>query len=107
MGWAEMQDRMHQKTLAAFGQAITYMPVDGPEYAVAKAIFDKNFLAVDPNTGATVQSTNPMLKVRLADLQREPRKGDRVRVAGVLYRINEPQQDSEGGLMIELDKVGC
>ena len=105
MGWAEMQDRMHQKTLATFGKAITYIPVDGTEYPVAKAIFDKNFLAVDPNTGATVQSTNPMLKVRLADLQRAPKAGDRVRVDGVTYRINEPQQDSEGGMMIELDKV--
>lgn len=105
MTWQTMQDRMHRTALTTFGKAITYIPVDGTEYPVAKAIFDKNFLAVDPNTGATVQSTNPMLKLRLADLQRAPKAGDRVRVDGVTYRINEPQPDSEGGLMIELDKV--
>jgi hypothetical protein len=105
MNWKALQDMMHTTTLATFGEGVTYVPRVGASYSIASAIFDENYLTVDPNTGATIQSNSPILRVRLADLATLPQPGDRVMIRGDEYRVNSYEQDSEGGASLPLHRV--
>lgn len=79
-----------------FGGAITYTR-GATSVPISKAVFDDNYQAVDPNTGAIITSTNPMLGIRLADLPGgEAQSGDTVTRKGITYRVIEQQPDSEG-----------
>ncbi len=89
-------DAMLRTTLNAFGVSATYTR-DGLTVSIRKAVFDKNYIAVDPDTGATITSENPMLGVRLEELpDGKARSGDTVVVEGVTYRVVDQQKDSEG-----------
>lgn len=71
-----------------------------------KGIFDANYVEVDPDTGAYVMSTGPMLCVRASDLpEGKALKGDLVTVKEVNYRVLEPKPDSEGGIRLILQRV--
>lgn len=84
-----------------------YWLTDGVEPGVplAQAVFDTAHVTVDPETGAPISSSNPILGVRLIDLPNNPTTNDRVRARGVLYRINEPQADGVAGVTIILRKA--
>jgi hypothetical protein len=105
MDWKKMQDMMHKTTLTTFGEEVTYVPRTGSPYTIANAIFDENYLAVDPNTGVTVQSDSPILRVRLDDMQSQPQPGDRVTIRAIEYRVNSYEKDSEGGASLPLHRV--
>ena len=105
MNWKAMQDRMHSITLNTFGEVVSYVPRTGSPYDLPRAIYDENYLAVDPNTGATIQSDSPILRIRIEDMQALPQVGDRVMVRGVEYRVNDFQKDSEGGASLPLHRV--
>lgn len=96
---------MLRTVLATFGEPVIYVR-DGAETQIHKAVFDQNYQAVDPNTGATIISDNPMIGVRIADLpDGEWREGDEVIVRGVTYRCIEPVKDSEGHMRIVLHRL--
>lgn len=96
MAWGNLSDRMLRTALNVFGDPVTYTR-GATTVQISKAVFDANFLAVDPDTGATVQSTGPMIGVRLAELPGgKAEKGDKVVRNGVTYRVIESQPDSEG-----------
>lgn len=96
---------MLRTTLNVFGEAITYTR-GATSVPVRKAVFDANYQGVDPNTGAVITSTNPMLGVRLADLPGgEAREGDTVTRNGVTYRVIEQQKDSEGHARLILHRA--
>lgn len=76
-----------------------------PGIGLPKAVFDTAHTAVDPDTGAPVSSTHPVLGVCLADLPSEPTTRVRVRVRGQLYRIHDVQPDGIAGVTIILKQV--
>jgi hypothetical protein len=57
-------------------------------------------MEVDPDTGATVQSTQPTLGVDLDDLAQTPGPGDVWQVDGVTYNVIESHPDGQGGAML-------
>lgn len=83
---------------------VQYVPKTGAAYNI-RAVFDKAYISVDPNTGAPVQSTDPILGVRRSDLAAEPKPGDRVVVNGTTYSIGEPQPDGVAGILFQLHKL--
>lgn len=96
MTWAIQSDRMLRTCLAAFGEQVQYKR-GAAVTIISKAVFDANYQAVDPNTGAIITSTNPMIGVRLADLPGgATQDGDEIIRKGVTYRVIEQQDDSEG-----------
>ena len=110
MPWPDMADRMLGVAVRTFahsdtagGSLVTYAPASGSPYPI-RAVFDRSHLAVDPSTGAPVSSTNPILGVQLSQLAAEPRKGDRVIVAGVTWRVHDYQPDGVAGALLELSK---
>lgn len=76
---------------------------------LVNAVYDGNSLSVDPNTGVSIMTKNPMIGVALADLPGgESRNGDvvTVTIGGVVsaYKVKEHQPDSEGHCRILLSK---
>lgn len=107
MAWNDLSDRMLRTTLKTFSDAspITYTR-GATAVPISEAVFDENFQSVDPDTGAPITSTNPMLGVRLADLPGgKAQKGDKVTRNSIEYRVIEQQPDSEGHAKLILAKL--
>jgi len=111
MPWPDMADRMLGVAVRTFSQSdpdgetrVQYMPKGASSYPLS-AVFDKAHVSVDPGTGVPISSTNPVLGVRLSDMQAEPKKGDRVQVSGVIYSVVDSQPDGVAGVMLELHKA--
>lgn len=105
MAWDNLSDRMLRTTLSVFGSAITYTR-GATSVPISKAVFDENYQAVDPDTGAIITSASPMLGVRLADLPGgQAQNGDTVTRKGITYRVIEQQPDSEGHSKLILHKL--
>lgn len=96
------------RTFAHSGQdgvsLVQYIPKVGSPYAIT-AVFDKAHVSVDPDTGASISSTNPILGVQRSQLAADPRKGDRVNVGGVLYTVMDHQPDGVAGALLELHEA--
>ena len=105
MAWGDTTDRIMRSATRTFGRSVTYVPAVGASYTIANAIFDATFEGVDPNTGAIIQSLNPRLGVRVADMQAAPAEGDRVIVGSDTYRVKHPEPDGWGGLTLQLHKA--
>ena len=74
MPWPDMADRMlgvAVRTFAHSGQdgesLVQYIPKAGSPYTIT-AVFDKAHVSVDPDTGAPISSTNPVLGVQRSQL---------------------------------------
>jgi len=95
-------------SMSTFGQDITFRPLGGSDFTM-KAIFDESFLAVDPNSGAAVQSLESKIAVKVSDItdqiSRVPGKGDQVVISSVVYRIVEYMPDGKGSADIILRKA--
>lgn len=83
---------------------VTYVSKEGPSFQV-RGIFDNAFVSVDPNAQAAVQSVAPMLGIKLSDLPRAPRVGDKVIVRDVPYQIDHVEKDVHGGASLFLHKL--
>jgi hypothetical protein len=95
---------MLKTALGTFGQQVIYKR-GLVSTTIDKAVFDKNYQAVDPSTGAIITSDNPMIGIKQTDLPDGVYMvGDEVQVDGVWYRAIQPQIDSEGGIKIILKK---
>ncbi|MFK0090953.1 hypothetical protein ACIQUS_27175 [Pseudomonas sp. NPDC090755] len=115
MGWASMAQRMLGVSIRTFSEPSAAIDPDGAVYwltdgvapgvALAQVVFDSAHVAVDPETGAPVSSSNPVLGVRLIDLPNKPTSRDRVRARGELYSINDVQPDGVAGVTIILRKA--
>lgn len=86
-----------------FGETVTYTPVEGDPVEIT-AICDEAFQSVDPNTGAIIISQQPMIGIKLDDLEDEPQEGDLVEMRGVEYRVIEAQTDGQAGAKLLLHK---
>lgn len=94
------------KCLEAFSEDVIYTPADiGISPVTMLAIFDREFISVDPQTGASVISTQPTIGVKNNQLPSAPNPGDRVTIRGELYRVIESQTDGWAGTKILLHKI--
>lgn len=105
MGFPEIADAILKTTTTALGVPIIYAPDEGEEIEL-NAVWDDNYVGVDPDTGAQVTSTSPRAGIRIADLgDITPTKDDRVTKGGQEYRISDFQKDGQGGAMLFLHRV--
>ncbi len=106
MAWDEARAKAQRKAVDYFGRSIVFLPSGSViEYEIDKAVFDETYQAVDPDTGAIIQSTDPMLHVKLDDLPSTPGSGDRVRIGDDTYRIVRYEPDGLGLASLYLHKV--
>jgi hypothetical protein len=111
VSWSDMADRMLGVAVRTFRHAdqaqqsrVEYIPRSGSPYYI-DAVFDKAHVEIDQDTGAAISSTDPALGVQLSQLQGAVRKGDQVRVDGVLYEIADNQPDGVAGARFKLLEV--
>jgi hypothetical protein len=88
----------------AFGETITYFYGDQPS-AELKALLSQELLEMDSLTHAPIYSAHLTVDLRRADLAREPKSGDQLRVRGTLYKASEVKPDLYGGVKLTLMKV--
>lgn len=107
MDWQKATDQVLTIAADTFGRGrvITYVPAIGAPYGLARGIFANAHVAVDIGSGVDNSMLAPTLGVRLSDLATKPRKGDRVTVDGVTYKIIDSQEDGEGGSTLILQKA--
>jgi hypothetical protein len=83
---------------------VEYLPM-GESPVEIKAVFSNSHVEVDIGDGVPVSSIRPTLFLKLTTIPRSPKRGDRVRVDGVLYRVEDSQLDGEGGALLILNKL--
>lgn len=80
----------------------------GLESTNFEGIFDENYTAVDPNTGAQIISTRPVLTIRTSDLPGgKGQDSDRFEIDGKTYRIEDEQVDSGGMIKLFLSRANA
>lgn len=84
---------------------VQYVPKTGAPYSI-DAVFDEAHIRVDPDTGAAISTTEPILGVQLSQMQGPIVKGDKVNVTrkGVVtrYLVDEFQRDGVAGALLKL-----
>jgi hypothetical protein len=70
-----------------------------------RGVFQAAHVALDPETGVQVRSTQPVLLINGADLPLEPKQGDSVVARGATYRVRDPQPDGHGGWLLMLHRT--
>ena len=71
----------------------------------ASGVFQANYVAIDPETGVQVRSTQPVLLVNGADLPVRPQQGDEVDVRGKIWQVRDPQPDGHDGWLLMLHRT--
>lgn len=108
MSWESKVESLlgHCTSEAVFGGEFTHIPRVGPAQAF-KGVWSESYLAVDPENGIQVMSSDPNVGVRLSDFRTKPGKGDAIIRKGIRYFIRELQPDGEGGSTLILEKEVC
>lgn len=107
MSWPGMVDDVLERCLEAFGEEVEYrLSLTSPFNPVTiRGVFSSSHIVLDPATNAAIDTQMPGVGIRLADLPRAPREGDRIIIRGQEYRVIESQEDGEGGSLLLLNKV--
>jgi len=95
--------------MAAFGRPVTFDPVKSqpgaPVFEVL-GVFDNEHVEVEEIGGEVYHSTvQPTLGVKLSDFTVPPEQGDRPTIDGVVYEVQDPQPDGQGGAKLILKEV--
>jgi len=105
MPWIDDTELILAAALESFGEDVVITPQGGNPVPGARGVFRARSVAVDPNTGAQVNSENPILGVQFSNLGYEPKQGDSVSVRGVKYRVARMVRDGDGGAYLVLNEV--
>lgn len=106
MSWTDLVSGLNRSCQNAFSEkeGVLYKLKGGADILI-QGIFDKNYISIDPDTGATISSTTPVLGIVASDLPRLPDEGDRVVIRTITYKVMEYQPDSEGMIKLILHKA--
>ena len=96
----------HCTSEAAFGGVVTHLPKIGPAQNL-NLIWSDAYMAVNPEDGVSVMSSDPNVGGRLADLKTRPGKGDIIVRRTVRYIVRASEPDGEGGIVLVLEKEDC
>lgn len=105
MGW---EDKVHGLLGAAkntFGGGYTHVPKPTGISFDFEGIWSDVYVAVDPETGMQVMSSDPNVGIRISDFPVKPKKNDFIIRRGVQYRIRAFEQDGEGGATLVLEAI--
>lgn len=68
-------------------------------------VFDNNYHTIDPSTQQIVEVTQPSLGLNLNDIKFDLKAGDLVTIRKVQYRVEEKNDDGQGGTRLFLHKA--
>lgn len=87
-----------------FGETVQFYPSVGGIFSV-RAVFNNSFHNIDPSTQQIVEVNQPNLGVNLNDIKFDLKVGDQAVVRGVKYRIDQKEEDGQGGATLYLHKA--
>jgi hypothetical protein len=97
--WTSLLNGLNSTLLGAFGRDATYLPQAGGQVAL-RGIFE-NTREVQENAPGVYA----VLFVRLADLPRQPERGDEVVVNSQTYKVFDIEADTSGAVVLRLRQV--
>lgn len=107
MGFSALLGVTDQAVRAALGQQVVYTPSVGSPVSIP-GIFDASYIRIDDGTPG-VSSSSPAVFVAFSDLPAgfDTDLGAQVTITGTpasdgVYKINEPQPDGIGGVVLIL-----
>jgi hypothetical protein len=95
----DLEDMVLGVCNTTFGTSATYTPTVGSPVSIV-GVFDNAHIEVDE-----VSSLRPVFRIKLADLDAAPAKGDQVTINETEYRVMVCEKDSYGGAILILQKV--
>lgn len=105
MAWADTVGCILDTCNDVFGVATMYS-FNGTTAVPVQGVFDAAHVSVDPETGAPISSSEPVVGYKVADLPADPVYGTAtVEVAGTLYRVVDDQKDGQGGVNFILKRL--
>lgn len=102
--WQSMTHRLLGVCMRVFKEPVVIRPgLEG--HQELDGIFRAQHADVDLGNGS-ISTVAPELDLRLADVRDPPlHEGDRVIVRGLLYRLEAPRPDGEGGVSFNLKRL--
>lgn len=105
MAWDDTVGAILDTCNATFGVDTQYSHNGAPAVSI-RGIFDAAHVAVDPETGAPISSSEPVVGYKVAELPGDPIYGvDTVKIKGVDYRVVDDQKDGQGGVNLILKRL--
>lgn len=86
-----------------FAVTASYLYKDGNSQ-VLKGIFDNEFMMVDVEAGAEIQSAHPVFWIQSSDLKKAPDRGDELTIEGIIYKVITGEPDGTGVTMLQLHR---
>lgn len=102
--WLDQAGSVLDACMNAFAEPVEYTP-SGGSVTSTSGIFDNQSEFVDPDTGAIVTSSEPILGVKDANLPRAPLEEDTLVVRSQNYRVIQVIKDGHGGSKLRLHKI--
>jgi hypothetical protein len=99
----DLAGRALRAVVRVMGEPITYRR-RGEQWP-ASGVFQASHVALDPETGVQVRSTQPVLLVNAAALALRPQQGDEVEVRGKIWQVRDPQPDGHEGWLLMLHRL--
>ncbi len=96
----DLAGRALRAVVRVMGEPITYRR-RGEQWP-ASGVFQAGHVALDPETGVQVRSTQPVLLVNGAALPVRPQQGDIVEVRDMMYQVRDAQPDGHNGFTLML-----
>jgi hypothetical protein len=99
----DLADLALSAVVDVMGQPIVYRR-RGQQWPV-EGVYQASHVAMDPDTGVQVRSTQPVVLISGADLPMSPQQGDEVQVDGTSFTVRDPQPDGHGGWLLMLHRA--
>ena len=90
--------------IPTFGEEICYRPGAGGAFTF-KAVFDENFIQIDPDTEEQVASNAPAIGIKESDIPFAPTNTDIVEIGKRRFKVVDSQEDGQGGITLYLNEV--
>ena len=107
MSWAGALDRAIKVVRDTFPATASYTPESGITTYTLTGVFDEAYKGteLDSDLGVPVETTRPVLTIRLADLAVTPHVRDAVVVNSTSYTVSNVQVDGSGMARLYLVEV--
>jgi hypothetical protein len=90
--------------IPCFGEPVCYQPSVGGNIDIT-AVFDEDFIAIDPDTEEVISSNAPRIGIKVSDLPFLPTDKDHVVIGDRRFKVTDSQEDGQGGSTIFLNEV--
>ena len=100
MGWLEMAAKIQTAGQTVFGESVTFTPSSTSTPETVTGIFDAEAVVQEPVGDVMIETTKPMVTLKIASLSGSPVRGDTIAIRSINYKVLELQPDGHGDLVV-------